>query len=758
MSLTQFGVLLAVGATIGACTPGWADTRVQASAQGDPVYPGETWETRDPTQAGLDVGRLRELAERVGGRGCVVRGGYLVYTWGDAGRRGDVASAAKPWYTHFLLRAVEDGRIPSLDQPVVEVEPRLGEINAALGFKDRRITWRHMANQISCYGVTEEPGTAYDYNDWQMALFWDSLFLRVYGATWETVDETVLHPLLTDPLGCEDNPTFMAFGTGDRPGRLGVSPRDFARFGLLYLRGGRWRGRRLISPEHARMAVTSALPNSIPQSAGVVAEMIDGQRTMGSRRVPDNQTDHLGSYSWLWWTNGVSRTGERHWPSAPTDTYAALGHNGREGMVVMPSLDLIVSWNESEMRGSAAQDAALAALVGAVRPEPMRGQVTVDPEHPQWLRRHHEGAFFMCGPGDPEGFLYRGELQADGTRAGDQMELIHRLAAGGANCIYLMAVRSHGGDGDATQNPFVGHDPARGLSETVLEQWEGWFRAMDEAGITIFLIIYDDSARIWDTGDEVGEAEAQFLHTLVKRFEHHRNLIWCVAEEYEERYSPARVSAIAATIAAADDHGHPIAVHKLNGLDFTEFADDPNIDQFAIQYNVPGASDLHDELVAAWADAGGRYNLNLAEAADFGVGADLRRKLWACAMAGAYVMVLGMDIRGTPTADLEACGHLARFMEAAPLSELAPHDELACGDSEYVLAAPGRAWVAWSGRRAGEMGVRGIPAGDYALRWLDCATGTTVEQPRVTSAGGDVTWPAPAGIGAEAALCVERVN
>ena len=57
-----------------------------------------------------------------------------------------------------------------------------------------------------------------------------------------------LHPLLTDLIGCEDNPTFMAFGEQDRPGRLGISPRDFARFGLLYLRGGMWNGKQLTQP------------------------------------------------------------------------------------------------------------------------------------------------------------------------------------------------------------------------------------------------------------------------------------------------------------------------------------------------------------------------------------------------------------------------------------------------------------------------------------------------------------------------------
>ena len=94
----------------------------------------------------------------------------------------------------------------------VRWEPRLQEINEQLDFKDAEIAWRHFANQTSCYQLVEKPGAAFDYNDWQMALFWDTLFLKVYGSSYDKVDEQVFHPLLTDRLGCQDNPTMMAFG------------------------------------------------------------------------------------------------------------------------------------------------------------------------------------------------------------------------------------------------------------------------------------------------------------------------------------------------------------------------------------------------------------------------------------------------------------------------------------------------------------------------------------------------------------------
>jgi len=329
-------------------------------------FPGEKWETRSPENVGLSVAKLDALRDFAGGRGCVVRHGYMVYTWGDPSERKDVASACKPWFSHFLFKALEDGKIPSLDEKATRWEPRLNDINKDLGYKDRNVTWRHFANQISCYGITEAPGTAFDYNDWQMALFFDTLFLKVYGATYEAVDEKVLHPLLTDILQCEDNPTFMAFGLKGRGGRLGISPRDFCRFGLLYLHKGNWNGARVLGEKLATMAVTSPLPNSIPRASGGAVEMIPGQRSLGSMKIPDNQCDHLGSYSWLWWTNGIDRDGKRHWPDVPTNAYGAFGHGGIRAMVVIPSLDLIISWNDAGIDSREKENEALRFLVQSV--------------------------------------------------------------------------------------------------------------------------------------------------------------------------------------------------------------------------------------------------------------------------------------------------------------------------------------------------------------------------------------------------------
>lgn len=400
--------------------------------------------------------------------------------------------------------------------------------------------------------------------------------------------------------------------------------------------------------------------------------------------------------------------------------------------------------------GSLAADLALAQVPG---------QIIVDPDNPAGLIREDGSPYFMCGPGDPEDFLYRGTEQGDGTRDGDQDALIAKLAASGANSIYVQAVRSHGGDGNSSHNPFVGHNPALGLDDDILAQWNGWFDALDDAGVTIFFIFYDDDATIWETGDTVSADELAFVNGLVNAFEHHANLIWCVAEEYSEELTPARVSNLAQAIRSADDNDHPIAVHQLAGVTF-DFPDDPNIDLFAMQTVVGTPDEQHAAIVGAREDAGEEYGLIMAEMAEHGdvTGPALRELNWANAMAGAHVMVYLMDIASTPEADLEACGYMVDFFERVHIHELTPNDELAYGDARWVLAEPDTQYIAYTDQLDDVMGVRDLPGGTIRLTWLNPATGFLVEEADRIVPGGDAAFAPPPDIGPEAALLIQIID
>jgi hypothetical protein len=390
------------------------------------------------------------------------------------------------------------------------------------------------------------------------------------------------------------------------------------------------------------------------------------------------------------------------------------------------------------------------------------GQVMVDPDNPMRFvyNRDTDGngdldPVFICGPGDPEDFLYRGTRNADGTRDGDQMALINNMRAQGVNSIYFQVIRSHGGDGDSTHNPYLGSDPGSSvLLEPILAQWDTWLTALDNAGIVMYFFFYDDGAQIW-SGDRVDIFEEHLIETLVNRFEHLKHLVWVVGEEYSEAYSPARVSDIAARIRFHDDHNHPIANHQLSGLEF-DHADDANLDQFALQYNNTTVVGLHTGMVEAWNKAAGRYGIMMAESADHGLNHRtlVRQKNWGIALGGAYVMVLRMDGSEEYNEKMQDCATLINFFEATNVNTMAPHDELA-NVGTWLLADPGRSYIAYRDS-IGNFEIRGMTAGDYFLRWIDPITGNTFEQRRLLAVGTN-TLQRPAGFSFETAVWITKL-
>ena len=300
----------------------------------------------------------------------------------------------------------------------------------------------------------------------------------------------------------------------------------------------------------------------------------------------------------------------------------------------------------------------------------------------------------------------------------------------------------------------MNNDPTQGLNATVLDQWEGWITALENQHVAVFLILDDDHADPFG-GATVGVAERDFIHGLIDRFENHTNIIWCVAEEYADALVPSRVSLIAAEIRAADDHAHPIAIHQVTGDNTMDFPNDPNIDQFAQQSNATTPIGLHTAVLTAFNDAAGRFNVNMAEDCmahkdDLRLGRrqPCRKRNWATAMAGGYVMVLGAWETTTggavpPAAWLADWGRQVSFFESTNFNEMMPRDDLRFGGTTYVLAKPGESYIAYAPALAGSLGLKGMTAGTYDLRWLDAATGTTVSQTGVIVGQGDQTWVKP---------------
>lgn len=123
----------------------------------------------------------------------------------------------------------------------------------------------------------------------------------------------LLHDKLFAPLGIKSAvPEFDASGTWIGSSYIHATARDFARFGLLYLRAGVWEGRQLI-------------PAAWVQAA----------------RQPTAASN--GQYGALFWLNATNRTtGEPSvTPHLPTDTFFARGFGGQL-ITIIPSRDAVI--------------------------------------------------------------------------------------------------------------------------------------------------------------------------------------------------------------------------------------------------------------------------------------------------------------------------------------------------------------------------------------------------------------------------------
>lgn len=406
---------------------------------------------------------------------------------------------------------------------------------------------------------------------------------------------------------------------------------------------------------------------------------------------------------------------------------------------------------------------AVLLLGGTVPAQILPGQIIRDVEYPQWLLRSGGDHVFLAGPGDPEDFLYRGTRLLDGTRDGDQIALIDKLAAQGGNTLYAISVLSHGGDGDGYTNPFIEGDPALGLDDDILDQWETWFDHAESVGLVILLFVYDDSTKVWETEPALDSDEITFLNSLVDRFEHHPALIWFLSEESEEARSDLRARQLAAVMAAADDHDHLIGNHHHTGTAFKSWADGSEFEVFAMHNNVIG-DQIHTDAAVTFATGvtkgtGGNAYLSIVTEvlATFAGDTTLRRHyIWDSALGGVASVTYGMDIENTPDVELNQCQYLIDFMQAGPFWELYPHDARAAGITRWVLGSEEVPAIAYTREPVGDLGLTDMLAGTVDLHWVDCVTGVTVDELRVPVVAGTNFFTRPLGLGDEVALWVQR--
>ena len=389
-------IVLLASATI--AMPAQAQQRTGARASA-PYVPGPTWERRDPAAAGFDAARLTEAIQfaiqadakaprdmevshyqsfgrepygqgigpfkpRGEPTGVILRGGYVVATWGEPDRVDMTHSVTKSFLSSVIGVAFDRGLIPSVRDTVwkamapiyrlrLEAPSEPGTTAGESYFIDpfatphnREITWDDLLRQTSDWEGTlwgkpdwadrpgppaewltrtrNAPGTSYKYNDVRVNV----LALAALNV-WRRPLPEVLKETVMDPIGASNTWRWFGYesswvvldgklvqsvsGGGHWGGGAYMSAYDMARFGYLTLRRGKWKDRQVLSERWVESALE---PTAVEPGYGFMN----------------------------WFLN----TDRKLYPSAPAKAFAHIG-NGTNLVYVDPEHDIVavVRWIDS---------------------------------------------------------------------------------------------------------------------------------------------------------------------------------------------------------------------------------------------------------------------------------------------------------------------------------------------------------------------------------------------------------------------------
>jgi CubicO group peptidase (beta-lactamase class C family) len=338
-------------------------------AQSTYYPPAGSWAHKTPAEVGMDAAKLEaavKFAEaretnwprdfstqekifgtllgpipksRAGTNGVIVRHGYIVAEFGDTSNVAPTYSVAKSMLATVAGVAVRERLITNLSAPV-GLQVKDGGYDAP---QNAKVTWKNHLQQVTewqgemwgkkhdfvgtvAFGDGErkprelsEPGTFYEYNDVRINRFSLSMLrmfkkpipevfrdevMNVIGAsnTWQWIP-------YNNSYADVDGKKLPSVSGGTRwGGGVWINALDMARFGYLWLRGGKWGNKQIIPPAYVKEALTAG----------------------GAKNSPD--------YGYLWWLNtkGGAKT-------LPTSSFQAQGA-GSNTIFVSPDHDLVIVW------------------------------------------------------------------------------------------------------------------------------------------------------------------------------------------------------------------------------------------------------------------------------------------------------------------------------------------------------------------------------------------------------------------------------
>jgi CubicO group peptidase (beta-lactamase class C family) len=297
-----------------------------APAQGR--YPGTSWDRApSPESLGWSTDKLRVAKEYAGtihtAAVMIVVDGVVLDEWGETAERFNVHSIRKSFLSALYGIHVKEGRIrlgdtladlriddheqlsPIEKQATVAdlLKSRSGIYHAALYESP------NMAMARPARG-SYPPGTFWYYNNWDFNALGTILERAAKTTIYEDFKRRIADAVEMEDFRLEDGSYVRGAESVHAAYPFRMTARDMARFGLLYLRNGRWRDRQVVPSDW-------------------IAESTRAYSNVGQ----------AGGYGYLWWVS----SGGPHLTSAffKGEVFSAQGWGGHY-ILVVPYLNMVV--------------------------------------------------------------------------------------------------------------------------------------------------------------------------------------------------------------------------------------------------------------------------------------------------------------------------------------------------------------------------------------------------------------------------------
>lgn len=297
-------------------------------------YPEIHWSREEnPEDAGWSLEKLakaKQYSESIGSAAVmIIDDGRIISEWGETTRKFNVHSIRKSFLSALYGIAVAKGSIElkstleelgidDNDPPLTPIEKQARVVDllkARSGIYHPALYETQGMKLRKPQRGSHPPRSFWYYNNWDFNVLGTIYETQTGSSLFQSFNDLIAIPLQMEDFSLADTQYIRGPDSIHPAYPFRMTARDMARFGLLYLRGGVWKGKQII-------------PASWVQESTTAYSIAEGDVDYG-----------FSGYGYLWW---VAVNGN-HLPNVELEdgSFSARGAGGHF-IVVIPSLNVVV--------------------------------------------------------------------------------------------------------------------------------------------------------------------------------------------------------------------------------------------------------------------------------------------------------------------------------------------------------------------------------------------------------------------------------